>query len=189
MKYTEYRGLASNTLAELGSTESNIQHMLVGMITEIGELLDAHKKNFAYGKELDMVNIKEEIGDFFWYVANFDNIYKKDVAQSSFMVSTSNSNSDNPIHALSSAMEYASKALSHLLTSTTELMVESYISSVIRLVVSDILWYCKYYNIDVEKIFDTNIAKLKTRYPNKFTQEDALNRDLKSERKILENGK
>jgi NTP pyrophosphatase (non-canonical NTP hydrolase) len=37
-----------------------------------------------------------------------------------------------------------------------------------------------------EGIFDQNIAKLKARYPEKFTEQAALNRNLESERRILE---
>lgn len=185
MNYTEFRKNAKRTLADLPTELENTQHMIVGMITEIGELLDAHKKHFAYGKELDMVNVKEEIGDFFWYVANYDNIHEEDSEQSSFITPTTKTESFNPIYTLSNAMGHAATALSHL--SAPLVSSERYISSLIKLVVSDLLWYCENYNIDVEKIFDTNIAKLKARYPNKFTQEDALNRDLETERKILEN--
>jgi len=39
---------------------------------------------------------------------------------------------------------------------------------------------------DWAKILDTNIAKLKERYPDKFTNEDAINRDLVTEREILD---
>lgn len=35
-------------------------------------------------------------------------------------------------------------------------------------------------------ILERNIRKLRARYPNKFTEHDALNRDLKTEREILE---
>lgn len=35
-------------------------------------------------------------------------------------------------------------------------------------------------------IREKNIAKLRARYPNRFTEHDALNRDLDKERKILE---
>lgn len=34
----------------------------------------------------------------------------------------------------------------------------------------------------------TNIAKLKARYPDRFTSENAINRDLETEREILEQG-
>lgn len=41
---------------------------------------------------------------------------------------------------------------------------------------------------DWDKILETNITKLKHRYPDKFTSENAINRDLDTERKILEKG-
>ncbi len=37
-----------------------------------------------------------------------------------------------------------------------------------------------------EATFEQNIAKLKARYPNKFTEQDALIRNLEKERAILE---
>jgi hypothetical protein len=37
-----------------------------------------------------------------------------------------------------------------------------------------------------DNIFKTNIAKLKKRYPEKFTSEAAIHRDIEAERKILE---
>lgn len=37
-----------------------------------------------------------------------------------------------------------------------------------------------------DNILETNLNKLKKRYPDKFTSEDAINRDLISERQILE---
>lgn len=45
-------------------------HMAIGASTETNELLDAYKKSFAYGKPLDVINIKEEIFDTLWYLAN-----------------------------------------------------------------------------------------------------------------------
>jgi hypothetical protein len=37
-----------------------------------------------------------------------------------------------------------------------------------------------------EEILTTNIAKLRARYPEKFTEEAAINRNLKLEREVLE---
>ena len=39
-----------------------------------------------------------------------------------------------------------------------------------------------------ETVMSINIAKLKKRYPEKFTESEALNRDLDAERAILEEG-
>lgn len=48
---------------------ARILHATIGLSTEAGELLDALKKSLYYGKELDEVNLKEETGDLFWYLA------------------------------------------------------------------------------------------------------------------------
>jgi len=54
----------------------------------------------------------------------------------------------------------------------------------------DLLWYIsliiKAVDGDYESIMATNIKKLQTRYPEKFSTEKALNRDLVAERKTLE---
>lgn len=56
--------------------------------------------------------------------------------------------------------------------------------------VGDVLWYlavlCKYGNFSLEDAMEANIAKLTKRFPNKFSEHDALNRDLQAERRILE---
>lgn len=56
--------------------------------------------------------------------------------------------------------------------------------------IGDVMWYtailCDTLEIDLGAVMEKNIAKLKARYPNKFTEEHAINRDLETERKILE---
>lgn len=48
---------------------SRIMHHVMGLVTEAGEIMDALKKAAIYGKELDVVNILEELGDIQWYYA------------------------------------------------------------------------------------------------------------------------
>lgn len=54
----------------------------------------------------------------------------------------------------------------------------------------DILWYfarlCKAFDFSFEDIQETNIAKLKARYGEKFSEEKAITRDLTAERTVLE---
>lgn len=120
MNYKDYQEQSKRTCPELNDNLrkglSDELHMVIGISTEAGELLDAYKKHFAYGKELDTVNVEEEIADIIWYVSNL----------------------------------------------------------------------CRLKNIDFEKALQRNIDKLKARFPEKFNQENALNRDLDVERKILE---
>jgi NTP pyrophosphatase (non-canonical NTP hydrolase) len=49
--------------------EGRLLHAGMGLVTESAEFLDALKKSFFYGKELDKVNLKEELGDIMWYMA------------------------------------------------------------------------------------------------------------------------
>jgi len=91
-------------------------HYTDGLVTEAGEVKDAIKKHTAYGSELDIANIKEELGDIFWYVGRIAELY----------------------------------------------------------------------NWTFEELMQLNIDKLKSRYPDKFTQNLAENRDLVKEREILE---
>ena len=71
MSFLEYQELAQRTTAELEPEIMNHLHYLMGMMTDIGELMDVYKKWIAYGKPRDIVNEKEEIGDLMWYLANF----------------------------------------------------------------------------------------------------------------------
>jgi len=54
----------------------------------------------------------------------------------------------------------------------------------------DIAWFwagaCSILGINASDVLYKNIKKLESRYPEKFTEEKAINRDLESERKILE---
>lgn len=47
----------------------DLQHAAMGLVTEAAEFTDMLKKSIFYGKPLDKVNLKEEIGDLLWYAA------------------------------------------------------------------------------------------------------------------------
>lgn len=48
---------------------TRLLHALLGLASETGELATAVKKWIYYGQELDIRNVKEELGDILWYVA------------------------------------------------------------------------------------------------------------------------
>lgn len=51
------------------SPRDPLAHTALGLTGEAGEFADAVKKHLIYGKPLDTVNLKEELGDLLWYVA------------------------------------------------------------------------------------------------------------------------
>lgn len=94
----------------------DLVHASLGLTTEASEFADVIKKTLYYGKELDKVNLAEELSDMFWYCA----------------------------------------------------------------------LACKVLEVDFEKVMLMNIKKLQKRYPEGFTEVDAINRNLDEERKQLE---
>ena len=103
-------------VTEDSKTGEHIIHGIIGIATEAGELLEALVTCAKEGTPIDKVNLKEEMGDVFWYMAVL----------------------------------------------------------------------AKACGTSFEEIQRTNIAKLRARFPNKFTEYDAQNRNLAVERAILE---
>ena len=77
MNPNEYQGLALRTECHNDQAQKRydlqavrVNHALIGMTGEIGEIAGAVEKWLHYGnKPLDVTNIKEELGDMFWYMA------------------------------------------------------------------------------------------------------------------------
>jgi NTP pyrophosphatase (non-canonical NTP hydrolase) len=63
-----YQQLADRT-AKHGDFNFDLMHAALGLTGEAGEFADCIKKHLVYGKELDRVNAKEELGDLLWFVA------------------------------------------------------------------------------------------------------------------------
>lgn len=64
-------------------------HAAMGLSTEANEVLDQLKRHIFYGKDIDNINLKEELGDIFWYAAimadalsiNFENIMATNISK------------------------------------------------------------------------------------------------------------
>ena len=95
--------------------EARALHAILGLTTEVGELADIWKRRIFYGRAIDPVNAREEIGDVLWYLAIL----------------------------------------------------------------------CDFFGTTLADEQARNIAKLRARYPDKFTEHNALCRDLASEREVL----
>jgi len=179
----EYQQLASRTCVDLGSEVLNLRHMQMGVITEVGETLDVIKKFVAYGKPLDIVNIGEEIADILWYKANEATMAGIIWKQEKFEILSG---------------ELDAFMLKEDGIPISEEVVDSFIVSVLpfsygeneaEMSLKDVVTLnvvCNFYGLDLFQILTNNINKLKVRYPEKFTNEAALNRDLVAERTELE---
>ncbi len=101
-----------------------LQHAILGIADEAGEFICALKAAIYYDKPLDLLNLKEELGDTWWYISlaidELARIERKDALQL------------------------------------------------------------------FDEILAMNDAKLKARYPEKYSNEKAKQRDLDKEREVME---
>lgn len=180
MNWTDYLGLSEKTL----STEfhhdqqtRNLLHSILGILTEVDELFEN-----KIGQE-DLVNIEEEIGDILWYCAILGRELDLDYRQLIIK-----DKPKDPQGLILKIVKISLKLLDPLkkkLFYNKEIDLNNFktLSTLLMLSVSD---YISYYDVDIESCFEKNIAKLKARYGEKFSSEMAINRDLETERNILE---
>ena len=61
-------------LFKAGTAQEMLVHAAMGVAGEAGELVDAIKKSWIYGKPLDRENVIEELGDLRFYIQAMQNV-------------------------------------------------------------------------------------------------------------------
>lgn len=193
MNLIEHQKNASRTYPDLGSKLNNSIHLTSGMCTEIGELVKCMK---MLPKPIDFVNASEEIGDLFWYLVNYATLYDLDLSALNNMKPNTTYLTNiyqkathlDPLDLLvvysSELLDLDKKELAYNKPKDMKVLETTFINLVKA--TFDFHTTRKIMLPTLEKILDTNIYKLKKRYPEKFDVEKAINRDLDAERKILE---
>ena len=178
MELKEYQIATTRTMPDLGSFELNIAHMIMGLNSEYNELYEA----------TDDVNRGEELTDYNWYLNNYATlrgidlwrvtefhageyykILKHDDYVSQLQVSVSKLTDLEKKH-LAYKRELTKLQILDAVIDVAERLNDCYV----------------YFNLNPQDSMQKNIDKLKARFPEKFTEHDANNRDLITERKILE---
>ena len=189
----EYRLLAARTLPDLGSLNNNLLHMEAGIAGEfLGETVDILKKTFAYKKPLDKVHLGEELADTVWYCAGVETINKlpemavcfteESIAIIEAIKNQSITHIKESVETRNSSIE--TECLGLILANKGA--VDSTNRGAILAIVGICMGICEVLEIDFWQALTNNISKLQVRYPEKFTEEAALNRDLVAERVELE---
>ena len=65
MNTEEYTKNCLKTWSNIGD---NIEHCAYGLVTESAEIMDMLKKHKFYGRDFNMINLKEELGDLLYYI-------------------------------------------------------------------------------------------------------------------------
>ena len=156
----------------------NTSHMIYGMVSEIPELLEAIAKE-------DYVNVGEEIADLMWYIANYCTFHGIDL-QDCLIIDGNKEVSYRTYpevfcYFIGELADIEKKELAYKKTYSYEKQID-----ILQNLVYYIARCCRVMNIDFHKSLYNNIEKLKVRYKDKFTTEEATNRNLEQERTKLE---
>ena len=189
----EYRLLAMRTLPDLGSMSNNLLHMEAGIAGEfLGEAVDILKKTFAYKKPLNKVHLGEELADTVWYCVGVETINKLPEMEMCFdeeFIARIETIKNQTITYIKGSVRVRSgsietECLGVILAN--KMAVDSTNRGGVLAIVGICMGICEVLNIDFWQALTNNISKLQVRYPEKFTEEAALNRDLAAERVELE---
>lgn len=159
----------------------NLCHMVMGMASELGELVNCTGTQLKV--KVDLPNLKEELGDIYWYLSNYCRIRELPVPDSSAL----QLNIDDD------------KCFDLLISSVSELtdLIKKYIAynrPIDKAKELDTIYdiYCalkafeNIYSLSGDEVRLMNITKLDARYGAKFSEQAANNRNLDNERQVLE---
>lgn len=182
-------------LNRIDFTMVRLLHAGLGMSSELSELIDAYAgKNSS---EPDWVNVAEESSDILWYCAVAVNTLGLNHEEVSSFESSAADHPQVREHSLT-ALEAAVAALTCSVGDYNDLLkkhlfygrtpdIEKMKQSLQQICMA-ISGICIVSGTTIAEARQTNINKLRARYGDKFSEFDALNRDLETERKILEDG-
>lgn len=178
MEWNEYKELSEKTLStefHCGKQVENLLHGVIGVLTELEELLGWN----------DEVNKKEEVADIFWYLALLDREldlnFKITKYEHNFTQIKSQSLILQAFKQSCLLLDLLKKKIYYNKNIDTDQFCN--LSSDLFDTMSI---FCHLNEIEISTILDTNIQKLKARYGEKFSSERAINRNLDTERAILE---
>lgn len=177
--FTWYQEQAKRTCPDLGSEKLNLAHMVLGIFSEREEQIKAHV-------EQDITGVLEETADALWYIANyctFRNFSLQELYNDRFDFTQEKWEEHAYVEdvKLSKLQDCVKKYIAYNKPLDSEKE-----KNAIKGILTSIVQKLSEFGLDIQHGLKKNIAKLQVRFPEKFTEENALNRNLEAERKVLE---
>jgi NTP pyrophosphatase (non-canonical NTP hydrolase) len=192
MNFAQYPALAARTEKELPTRLDRLEHAALGLVTETGEIATIVKRIKIYGKSLDSLVekgpdagksfralIAEEMGDVLWYLP----IVTREFGVSDEVFGTMDSaeflepQEGLPAIALDKALASVSRRLSIAAATVANFVEDEFIAQqtqvdlglavgTITTSLANLAWLI---GADLRQVAADNIAKLKLRYPEKYS--------------------
>ena len=182
---SDYSGFVASRAKHLPTCDERIDHALLGVISECGELADAWKKHTIYEKPLDTVNVREELGDLRFYlqmILNEGVEPSPEVMADTEMARDAGERLVEFIPLVSEILTKISEAA--ILIKVTAFASEGVWKSTrvksasvqVTMALECFTDLCAFFHADATDIIAENIAKLEKRYPTGYSNEHAAAR-------------
>lgn len=175
MTYKEYEVAAMRTMNPGRTQRERLELCALGMVGEVGEVVERFKKQLYHGKEEDDAKLVAELGDVLWYIACGRAVWTEFAGREEFIAPWMFGHED--IHwslrgiaepnivalRLASAVARAADAMAV----TREYMVVGHLLSVAFLA-----WKRLVFELDMRPrdVAERNIEKLRARWPEQFIE-------------------
>lgn len=200
MNFTEYTEAAMRTLAFSHAPHSwqaqvpgqtyHLLHACIGLSTEIGEIIECCRAN-----KIDLVNLKEELGDLWWYAALLNHVIGPNVVVG--VITPEHPNVplvllvdemlvDHVLEPLGDCFDVLKRRIYYGSDDSDPKASQHRFSQASAAVICGLDMLTLACGFSEQEVWESNIAKLSKRYPEKFTTVRAINRDLDAEREVLE---
>lgn len=178
MDMKEYQALARRTAKPLPHQEA-MNHGVMGIVSDWGEVVTHVKAHVVYGKPVTKGEIRLELGDVCWFIA-----YLFDVIDVEIEHVNQHAIPGYP-PAMSEALVFVSLQgaryigkIADIVSAVSDMPEELYPNIAYNL---SMLWHCVFNmatmsGLTMEEIWEHNIEKLRQRYPDKYSDADAIAR-------------
>lgn len=189
MECIEYQKLSEKTMSDkffLSVEETRMLHGAIGIVTEVTEIYEAAAKI-----PIDVINLVEEVSDILWYCAIFER-------ELGFCLNENDpdfeeEDCNNLFINMGGILKYLTIESGTILDILKK--AAFYGKKLDR---DSTISHCRKIFLACHTLLDIagssiqeariiNISKLRKRYGEKFSEDKAINRDVKAEREILEN--
>lgn len=192
MNITFYVCSVKSTLGssiDLSVISPDAYHALLGIFSEVGEIVETIRNSIIYNNPLDIDNISEEIGDTMFYIVALcidfeldlldilesvsDNLYSNNVEKP---ISDLNSISNDFYCSLLGIFTEAGKVSDYIKKNIAygKVLDIKDISKSIEQILFYIIELCDTFNFSIANILEENHKKRMTRYPQGFSKEHAI---------------
>jgi len=168
-----FRDSARTSSVDQANLNFKVLHGAMGICTEVIEF----RTSFEEG---DDKNVRQELGDIFWYIAETCRGIGITMNDLDFTLGVSMNSVDTLVEKAGELLDQAKRIVFY----NTSIDKEK-INDLLNILCTELQAIIDDYGYDLEELLDQNIQKLRIRFPHSFDAEKAVNRDVAKEEKVF----